>query len=181
MFKTTTIQGVKLVAALMVAALAGCAQVEAEVPAAQVTQKGVAFYGMDSGAWSGEVSGTQSFTLSSDNLSWVKDLNSKVYLTEIDLRATSGVMDLGFVHFAHVTMADADQAGQTVELVEYTRPEAYTPSPLLVAPTPYPIDLSLIWTAKRILVTLTVAGVLPEAAWTVDVTLHLSGTISYKL
>lgn len=181
MFKTTIVRGMKVLAALMLAAGSGCAQVEAEVPAAQVTQKGVAFYGMGSGAGAGELSGTQSFTLSSDNLSWIKDMNSKVYLTEIDLRATSGVTDLGFVHFAQVTMADADQAGPAVELVEYARPDEYTPSPVLAAKTPYPVDLSLVWTAKRILVTLSVAGVLPEQGWTVDVTLHLSGTISYKL
>jgi hypothetical protein len=181
MFRTITTKSAKLLAVLALASAGGCAQVEAEVPAVEVTQKGVAFYGVTGAPAAGEVSGTQSFTLSSDNLSWIKDLNSKVYLTEIDLQATSGVADLGFIHYARVTMADADAPGTAIELVDYTQPDNYTPNPVLAAKTPYPIDLGLVWTAKRILITMTVAGVLPEQSWAVDVTLHLSGKITYKL
>jgi hypothetical protein len=172
-----------LTAVLAMAAtfVASCAQVEADVPEAQVTQKGVAFHGT---GWSGshdDVSATQTFTLSSENLSWVKDLNSKVYLTEIELRATGGTQDLSFIHYAHVTISDGDHKGMAIDVVDYAAPEHQAATPVLTAKTPYPIDISKVWTADRVVVTVSVAGQLPDKAWSVDVTLHLSGKISYKL
>jgi hypothetical protein len=52
---------------------------------------------------------------------------------------------------------------------------------VLSAKTPYPIDISHVWSAKRLLVTVSLAGQLPDRGWSVDITLHLSGKISYKL
>jgi hypothetical protein len=166
---------------LLLAGAAGCAEVEAEVPEAQVTQKGVSFRG---GGWGGhrdEVSATQTFELSATNLSWVKDLNSKVYLTQIDFRAASGVQDLGFIHFAHVSMSDGERRSKPVELVNYVRPDGQPATATIAAKTPYPVDISKVWTADKLLVTVSVAGDLPDKSWSVDVTLHLSGSISYKL
>lgn len=180
MLSANTTKALMAAMALAVAAVS-CAQVEADVPEAQVTQKGVAFYGVGKGDWHGEVSATQSFTLSSDNLSWVKDLNSKIYLTQIDLRATGSVQDLSFIHYAHITMSDADKMAMPVELADYVRPDNQAATSLLTAKTPSPIDISKIWTAEKLLVTVTLAGDLPDKSWSVDVILHLSGKISYKL
>ena len=181
MRSTTTRTALLVALSLVTAAAASCAQVEADIPEAQVTQKGVTFHGAGRGDGRGEVSVTQSFTLSSDNLSWVKDLNSKIYITEIELSAASGVTDLSFIHFAHVTMDDADKMTMPVVIVDYVRPDNMAPTSVLTAKTPYPIDVSKVWTAKKVLVTVTVAGDLPHKPWTVDVILHLSGKISYKL
>ena len=182
MRRTHTIETL-LVAMAIGAVAASCAQVEADVPEAKVTQKGVSFHGAGwgGGGWSGEVSTTQSFTLDSDNLSWVKDLNSKIYLTQIDLTANSGTQDLSFIHYAHVTMSDGDRKAMPVELVDYVRPDHQAPTAVLIAKTAYPVDVSKLWTVKKLVVTVTVAGDLPEKSWSVDVTLHLSGQISYKL
>ena len=169
---------------LALSASAACAQVEADVPEAQVTQKGVSFHGTgwSGGGWHDEASVTQSFTLSSANLSWVKDLNSKIYVTEIDLEAASGVQDLSFIHYAHITIANADsKMSVPITIVDYVRPDNMAPSSKLTAKTPYPIDISRVWTAKKLLVTISVAGDLPEKSWSVDVIIHLSGKISYKL
>jgi hypothetical protein len=68
-----------------------------------------------------------------------------------------------------------------VVIVDYVRPDNMAPTSVLTAKTPYPIDVSKVWTAKKVLVTVTVAGDLPHKPWTVDVILHLSGKISYKL
>jgi hypothetical protein len=161
---------------------ASCAQVEADVPEAQITKKGVSFHGTGWGGHHDEVSATQSFTLSSENLSWVKDLNSKIYVTEIDLEAVSGVQDLSFIHYAHVSIADADSKfSMPVTIVDYVRPDNMASSATLTAKTPYPIDISKVWTAKKILVTVSLAGDLPEKSWSVDVIIHLSGKIAYKL
>lgn len=174
---------IQLLTAALLALSAGCAQVEAEVPSAEVTQKNLVFQGsgMAGTGWNGEVAATQTFVLSADNLDWIKDLNSKVYLTQIDLAATRGVENLDFIHFARVTMADADGKELPVELVNYARANEAPSSAHLSAKTPYPIDISKVWTAKKLLVTVSVAGTLPEVGWSVDVTLHLSGKISYKL
>jgi len=166
---------------LLLAGTAGCAEVEADVPEAQVTQKGISFKGSDSGGWHDEVSGTQTFELSSENLSWLKDLNSKVYLMQIDLAATSGVQDLSFIHYAHVTMSTDDKNAMSVVLADYVRPDNQTATATISAKTPYPVDISNLWQAKKVLVTVSVAGNLPDKDWTVSVTLHLSGKITYKL
>lgn len=175
----------KLALACATVAGASCAQVEADVPEAQITKKGVSFHGTGWGGGGGrhdEVSATQTFTLSSENLSWVKDLNSKIYVTEIDLSAVSGVTDLNFIHYAHVSIADADsRKSAPITIVDYARPDNMAPSTMLVAKAPYPVDISTVWTAKKILVTISLAGDLPDKSWSVDVILHLAGKISYKL
>jgi hypothetical protein len=180
MVSTKTNQPLLLVMVAMATASA-CAQVEADVPEAQVTQKGVSFHGTGYSGWSSEVSTTQTFTLDKSNLSWVKDLNSKIYLTQIDLRATGTVQDLSFIHYAHVTMSDGDKLAMPVEVVDYKRPDNQGATSLITSKTDYPVDVSKLWTAKKIVVTVSVAGDLPDKSWAVDVILHLSGKISYKL
>jgi hypothetical protein len=176
--KTTPMTRLTLLAALGCAA---CAQVEAEVPEAQVTQRNLSFQGMGQASMAGEVSTMQSFTLDGANLSWVKDLNSKVYINQVDFRATSGIDDLSFIHYAHVTMSDPENMGMPVVVLDYARPDGQPPTLLLTAKTLYPVDISQVWQAKRILVTVALAGTLPEKPWTADTTLYLSGKISYKL
>lgn len=161
---------------------ASCAEVEAEVPAARVTQKNLSFQG--AGQWGslpGDVSAEQSFTLSGDNLSWVKDLNSEVYVTQVDFRATGGVEDLSFIRYAHVTMADAENQWTPVVVLDYMRPDDQAPTAVLTAKTLYPVDVSNVWKGEKVLVSIALAGTLPDKAWTADVTLHLSGKITYKL
>jgi len=158
-----------------------CAEVEADVPEAQVTQKAVTFQGTGWSNGHGEASTMQFFTLSSTNLAWMKDLNSKVYVTEIDLAAVAGVQDLNFIHYAHVSISDASAKVPPVEIATYMRPDNMAPTAVLKVKTAYPIDISKVWTAKKMLVGVAVAGDLPEKSWSVDVTLHLSGKISYKL
>jgi hypothetical protein len=179
---TTTAKSRRGLPLLLAVLCASCAQVEADVPEAQVTQKGVAFHGTGGwGTWPGEVSALQSFVLSSDNLSWVKDLNSKIYVTQVDLRAASGVDDLSFIHYAHVTIADAENMWKPVEIVDYMRPDNQGPTPLLTAKTLHPVDVTEVWRAKKVVVSIALAGELPSKPWKADVTLHLSGKISYKL
>lgn len=181
MRKANMQSGLTAMVALSAVLFASCAEVEAEVPEAQVTQKGVSFHGVGGGGgWDGEIAATRTFTLSSDNLSWVKDLNSKIYLTQIDLRAASGTKDLSFIHYAHAVMA-GDHQTPPVEIASYVRPDHQEEIPVLTAKTPYPVDISRVWEADKVLVTITVAGRLPERGWSVDVTLYLSGKMSYKL
>lgn len=161
--------------------VASCAEVEAEIPEAEVIQKGVSFHGMGRAeGWDGEVAATQTFALSSDNLSWIKDLNSRIYLTQVDLSPASGVQDLSFIHYARAIMA-GDHKSAPIELVSYVRPDHARDITVLEAKSSSPVDISEVWAADKIFVTISLAGQLPERSWSVDVTLHLSGKMSYKL
>ncbi len=164
-------------------AAASCARVEADVSEAKVTKKAVNFQGIPGGSQLGEVSTTQSFTLTSDDLSWAKDMNAEVYAYAVEFKAVGAVQDLSFIHYARITMSDgsADSTTPAVEIINYQRPDNALPSPELDVKTSYPIDVTKLWASKSIVVTMQLAGVFPEQTWSADVTLNLGGKISYKL
>jgi hypothetical protein len=166
-----------------IAAAASCARVEAEVSQADVTQKGVTFQGIPGAKLLGEVSTTRSFTMSSDSLSWAKDMNSEVYVNAVEMQAVTGVQDLSFIHFARVTMSDAaaDPTVPPVEIINYERQDGAPVSSLLNVKTAQPIDVSQIWAAKSLLVTVQIGAVFPEQNWSADITLRVGGKLSYKL
>lgn len=183
MRNTTTKTSLVLALTLAATSLAACAQVEADVPSAQVTQKSVAFQGMPQSQQAGEVSTTQSFTLTSDNLSWAKDLNSAVYATGVELKASDTTLDLSFIHYARITMSSGDGKTATppVEVVNYERADNMTPTSDLTVKTTYPVDVSQVWAADKITITMNLVGVFPAQSWSADIILHMSGKISYKL
>jgi hypothetical protein len=168
--------------ALAATTTASCARVEAEVPETKVTEKAVQFQAVPGGQSLGEISITQSFTLTADDLSWAHNLNTEVYAYEVELKAVSGVEDLSFIHYARVTMSDGskDSTTEPIEVINYTRPDNFEPSPILDVKTTYPINVTSAWAAKRVTITMELAGIFPEQDWAVDVTVHMSGKISYK-
>jgi hypothetical protein len=171
-----------LALSLVAVAAASCAQVDAEIPDAKVTQKSVSFPGVPGAQLAGEVSITQSFTLTADDLSWAKDLNADVFAYEVELKAVSGVQDLSFIHLAVITMAaGADSTVSPVEVINYQRPDNYTPAAVLDVKTSYPINVTSVWAAKKVVLIMNLIGIFPEQDWAVDVTLHMSGKVSYKL
>jgi hypothetical protein len=179
--RTTNISLKGLVALFSLAA-ASCAQVDADIPDTKVTQRAVSFQGVPGAQAIGEVSVTQSFTVSSDDLSWAKDLNSDVYAYEVELTAVSGVSDLSFIRLARITMSSGeDPSIQPIEVINYTRSANYTPSAVLDVPTTQPINVTTVWAAKKLVFTLYLTGIFPEQEWAADVTLHMSGKLSYKL
>ena len=179
----TTTTRTPLMLALTCAAAVSCARVEADVPEVAVTQKSVDFRGIPHGLGSGEMSMTQTFVLSSDKLSWAKDLNTEVYANEVEIKALGDIEDLRFIHFARITMSDGaeDSATPAVEIVNYERPDNAVASPVIIAKTTYPVDVTKVWAAKKVVITMQLAGKFPEHGWSADVTLHMSGKISYKL
>jgi hypothetical protein len=179
---TTTTTSLMLALASLAATAASCASVEADVPEITVTQKSVGFQGIPAGWSSGETSMTQTFVLSSDDLSWAKDLNAEVYASEVEIKALGEMQDLGFIHYARITMSDGATNSTTpaVEIVNYERPESATSSPVIRAKTAYPIDVTKVWAAKKVVITMQLGGVFPDHDWSADVTLHMSGKISYK-
>ena len=98
------------------------------------------------------------------------------------MKGVGDTQDLSFIHYARVTMSDGSDGATTpaVEIVNYERPANAVASPVIDAPTTYPINVSRVWAAKKVVITMQLAGVFPEEAWSADVTLHMSGKISYK-
>jgi len=171
-----------LALACAAAAAASCVRVEADIPEAEVTQKAVKFQGIPGGGQLGEVSTTQSFTLTADDLSWAKDLNSDVYAYEVEIKAVGAIQDLSFIHFAHVSISSGaeDSTAPAVEVVNYERPADAVASPTISAKTLVPINVTQVWAQKKVIITMNLIGVFPEEEWSADVTLHMSGKISYK-
>jgi hypothetical protein len=183
MRKTTTRIPLIVTVTFAAAAAASCVRVEAEVPEAEVTQKAVSFDGIPRGSQVGEVSTTQTFTLSADDLSWAENLNAEVYAKEVELRAAGKYQDLSFIHYVRVTMSDgtADSTTPAVELIYYERPANAAATSIVDVKTSSPIDVTKVWAAKNVVITMAIAGTLPQESWAADVTLHLSGKITYKL
>jgi len=152
------------------------------VQEAEVTRKAVNFQGISGGGQLGEVSTTQNFTLTADDLSWAQNLNSDVCAYEVEFKAVGEIQDLSFIHYARVTMSDGTEDATTpaVELVNYERPANALASSVVDAKTTYPIDVTQVWAAKKVVITMNLVGVFPEQTWSADVTLHMSGKISYK-
>jgi hypothetical protein len=176
---TTTVFSFAL---LLAAASTGCARVEADIPEMNVTHHALAFQAVPASHEAGEVSLTQSFTMSADDLSWAKNLNSEVYAYEVEMRAVGDMQDLSFIHYAHISMSDGSKntTATPVEIVDYERPANFSPSPVILAPTLSPINVSSVWKSDKVVITLVLAGIFPETAWQADVTLHMSGKLSYK-
>jgi hypothetical protein len=183
MATTTTRFSRWLILGCLTAAAASCAQVEADVPEAAVTKKAVNFQGIPGGSQLGEVSTTQSFTLTSDDLSWAKDMNAEVYALEVKFQAVGTVTDLSFIHNARVIMSDGatDSTTPPAEIINYERTGTPMASSELSVKTSYPVDVTKLWSSKTILITMQLVGVFPEHTWNADVTLNIGGKISYKL
>jgi hypothetical protein len=147
-----------------------------------VTHHALAIQGVPGAQQLGEVSVTQSFTLDSTDLSWAKNLNADVYAYEVELKSVGGTQDLGFIHYAHISMSDGatDSTTTPIEIVDYERPANYVASPVITAPTLSPINVSSVWKSDKVVITLVLAGIFPEQGWQADVTIHMSGKVSYK-
>jgi hypothetical protein len=179
--RTTSNFSLPTLVSLLSLAAASCAQVDVAIPDTKVTQKAVTFQGVPGAQAAGEVSITQTFTMTSDDLSWAKDLNSDVYAYAVDLKAVSGVDDLGFIRLARITMADGDdKTAVPIEVINYTRPENFVASPLLEVPTTQPVNVTTVWAASKLVFTVYLTGIFPEQEWAADLTLHMNGAISYK-
>ena len=165
------------------ATLAGCVQVQANVPDVEVTQHGIRFDGVPFGSKLGEVSITRTFVLSGEALSFAKNLNSEVYATEVTITPVAPLTDLSFIHSARVMMSSSSSSTPIApaELINYDRAGAPVSLPELTVKTLYPVDVTELWAAEKTTITLTISGVLPETAWGVDLTLRLGGKIEYKM
>jgi hypothetical protein len=166
----------------VLAALAGACSfsAEADIPEVDVTQHGVIVPGVPSAKRSGDVSVTSSFTFSSSNTAWAKRMNSEVFLHQVTVTATGGVLSLDFIKSARLTMADAANSEAITEIVNYDRCDEAPSSSVIEVSMPKPIDITPLWSADQTVIELAMAGQLPEEDWTVDVGMKLTGKITYS-
>lgn len=165
------------------AAMAGCVQVQATVPDVEVTQHGIRFDGVPNGSQLGVVSITRTFVLSSESLSFTKDLNSEVFATAVTLTPVAPLNDLSFIHSARVTMSSGstETAIESAEIINYERGAEAGPLPELNVNTLFPVDVTALWSAEKPTITLTITGIAPETAWSADLTIHMGGKFEYKM
>ena len=80
-----------------------------------------------------------------------------------------------------MTAANPTSPESPTELLNYERSEAAPSSSNIAVSMVTPIDITTIWSADQAVIELQVAGQLPEQDWTVDLTLILSGKMTYNL
>ena len=167
----------------MLAALAsGCApSFQADVPDIEITQRGLKMPGVPGTTPASDTSVASSYTYSLCNAEWAKRLNQDVLVHSITIAASGSVPNLNFVDFAHLTATSPASPEGAIELLSYDRSEATSPNSDIEVSMPAPIDITTIWSADKVVIEVQMAGQLPEQDWTVDVTLNLSGKMTYEL
>jgi len=170
----------QLLVPVLAALTGGCSpSFEADLPDVEVTQRGLKMAGVPGAALLGDASVTSSFTFSSS--AWAKRMNSEILVHKVTITANGSLASLDFIKSARVTAAASALSDGTTPIVDYER-SADAPSTLAIAVSPpAPIDVTSLWSADQVVIELQAAGQLPEQDWTVDVTLNLSGNITYKL
>ncbi len=165
---------------LLAALASGCApSFEADVPDFEITQRGLKMPGVPHTAGANDSSVSSSFALSSCNAAWAKRLNSHVRLHQVTINASGSLPNLDFVDLARVTATNPANAESPTELLNYDRDEAAPSGSDIGVSIAVPIDITTLWSAAQAVIELQVAGQLPEQDWTVDLTLRLSGKMTY--
>jgi hypothetical protein len=162
------------------AGAAGCVSVDAEIPDVEVTQKDLAFAGVPVGSALGDVSMTRTFSQEHDALDLPEGLNPEVKALAVSLTAKSGIKDFSFVRYLRMTMSDASDNSNAVELINYERDDSAPPSSVLNMTAANPVNALDKWKTKSAVFTIDIAGTLPDNDWTADVTVRFAGTIHYQ-
>jgi hypothetical protein len=184
-----TTRGGGLAFAGCLAALAsGCAlSVEGELPDIEVTQHDLVIPGAPA-----ETGGTDptvsipSFLQPRDHLALDSASYKSVKVQRVIITSKgSKVTDMSFVRALRMSMGGVKNllgVNTPAEIVRYQRPAAVVKGTLgriLDMPSSPPAEVIDAWRDPQSLITLEVQGTLPEETWTVDVTVHLSATLSY--
>jgi hypothetical protein len=165
---------------VLAALTGGCSpSFEADLPDVEITQHGLKMAGVPAAVVVGDTSVTSPFTFSSSTRT--KCMNSQIFVHHLTITARDGLFNLDFIKFARVTVATLASPDNTTAIMDYARSADAPSSSAIEVSLPAPIDVTSLWSAGQAVIELQVAGQLPEQDWTVDVTLSLSGNITYKL
>ncbi|HEY4183976.1 MAG TPA: hypothetical protein VGP07_02865 [Polyangia bacterium] len=166
---------------LFAAGAGGCAlSVEADVPDVEVTQHGIAVVGVPTAISGGnDMSTNLSFTQSLPDLNLPADLGSTVKAVKVDLVAKSGVDNFDFLKSLRITMTPAGSTVPT-ELINYQKADGATVGNKLSIDSLNPVNILDQWKANKAVFNIEVEGKLPSQTWTMDMSVHFAGQVSYK-
>ena len=167
---------------LVLTALAtGCTpSFEADLTEVEVTQRGVKVAAMPGTTPAGDVSVTSAFTLSSSDTAWAKRVNSDVLVHSVKIALGGSLPNLDFVDLARTTVAAFARPDSTTEVMNYDRATDAPSGSAIEVDMPVPVDITIPWSADKTVIEIQFVGQLPAQDWTVDVTLKLSGKITYE-
>lgn len=160
--------------------LGACSPIEVEANDVEVTQRGIRFDAAPAVLGNVMLSVAQSFEIDSANVAWAKDLNANVQVDKVTLHPTSGVPNLGFIQSLTVSVSDASRAQTPIQVMTFKRAASATVGSDLQVTNTQPVDVTSAWSGDRVRVDLAVSGSLPTTAWSLDMTLLLSGQITYR-
>lgn len=165
----------------MVALTGACApSFEANLPDVEITQRGLKVPAMPATMSAGRVSTSGTFLVSSSDTAWAKRMNSNVRVHRVTLVASGGQPSLDFIECARMTVSTLGHPEGAIEIMSYERVADARSGSAIEVDIPLPNDITIPWTTDQTVIELQVAGQLPTQDWTVDVTLKLSGEITYK-
>jgi hypothetical protein len=168
-----------LAAAIAVAAAGGCSvSAEADVPDLAVTQHDIAVTGIPMAGRVGDVSTHFAFTQKLPSIDLPDSVESKVESAKIELTAKRGITDFSFLKALRVTITPSGSPAP-IDLVEYEKKDGAIVGKSLLVDSLNAADILKQWKETAVF-DLQVAGDLPEADWTIDLTVHLNGKFSYK-
>ncbi len=167
-------------AALVTTSGACMLSVEAEVPDVEITQHDVGFEGIPGAAQLGEISTGMSFTQERPALDLPKEIDSSVKAMKVELRAKTGITNFDFLRSLRITMAPKDGTSEPVELVNYEKAAGSVVGATLEIASKNPVNILEQWKADSAVFNVQLAGALPAQAWTIDISVHFAGKISYK-
>jgi hypothetical protein len=177
---TMTLRPFSTITAL-VALASGCSfSFDADLPEVEITQRGLTVPGVPQTTQASDVSVTSSFTLSSSDAAWAKDMNSDVFVHQVKIAAGGSLPNLDFIELARMTVAAPSIPGVATDIMDYERGAQAPSSSVIQISMSAPVDITAPWSADNTIFEIQIAGQLPGQDWTVDVTLNLSGEITYK-
>ncbi len=153
---------------------------EADLTEIEVTQRGLKVAAVPATTAGCDVSVSGSFTLSSSDSAWAKRMNADVRVHHVSIATGGTLPSLDFIRFARMTMAANDLPERATEIMDFVRGENAPSSPVIEVDMPAPLDITTAWTADKTVIAFNVIGQMPTQAWTVDVTLKMSGKITYE-
>jgi hypothetical protein len=158
----------------------GCmVSVEADVPDVQVTQHDIAFPGIPGAAQLGDLSTGKSFTQERPALDLPSQIDSSVQAVKIELTAKTGITNFDFLKALRITMIPKGGT-EAIELINYEKTGSATVGKVLTIAAKNPVNILEQWKADSATFTVDVAGTLPEANWTIDMSVHFAGKASFK-
>lgn len=171
-----------LLSVVLVAMSSAACMTSAEVEAdnIEVTWRGLLFQGVPVAASEISVSTEGSFELAPASLAWAKDLDAKARVKQVRIVPAESVQNLSFLELVTATMAAASNPEKALVVASYQRASAEAQSPQIAIANPEPIDVTEIWAAKQMRVTMALLGQLPTVPWSVDVTIVLDGQFTVR-